>query len=67
MCPQMRWLIARHYAGRTGSGNVDFLVVLGLFGLAAAIWYVQVGGGDGITDATSYLTARLRALSQIGR
>lgn len=56
----------RSWAATGGSATTDFIIVIGLFAVAAAIWFIQIGGDEGFSDALMYVGRRVRALSQMG-
>lgn len=66
MCKPVRIGLSRSWSATGGSATTDLIIVIGLFGVAVAIWFLQIGGDEGLSDALLYLGRRLRYIGGLG-
>lgn len=57
--------IRRLWEDESGAVRMDWIILFGLFAVAGLLWYAQLGGGEGLSDALASAEHRGRQLSHI--
>lgn len=55
------------WADDSGSVITDYAIAIGLILAAGCLWFIQLGGEDGLATALTHIGRRAKQLAGIGR